>query len=394
MTAFQTDRERDAFTREIKDALVDVPRILERLDIKARKERNSWKFQCISPSHEDKTPSCSARVGPEGSLQLFCFGCELKGDVFTLIALKHGFTLPRDFTEVRAIAAELAGRYDVTSQRSASQSNGNGYRSPPPRPPPTPKGSSMEDTAFDAIARFLLAECTLDLQPDVAKYVADRDIFDMAHARGLGALPPSSDQASLIEKLIESFGRDALRASGIVNGDEFRFPDHRLLIPWRGRTGEVQTLQQRVARSGVSEELRYRYPPGRGIRQLFGVERFDDQLELRRAAGREPFIAITEGAIDALSLSKLLAMSRNEPDAITLGFPSASGAWRKEWSDLVRGRLVRLVFDSDDAGRKGALRLAPAIAASGAMRIVYAPPAAKHSDCNDVLVRTVREKKL
>lgn len=83
----------------------------------------------------------------------------------------------------------------------------------------------------------------------------------------------------------------------------------------------------------------------------FGVELLADALSF---FGDVP-IAVTEGALDCLARRKL-ARDRSEP-VVVLGVPSSTSV-RAEWSELFEGREVRVSFDADAAGDRGAERFA------------------------------------
>jgi hypothetical protein len=53
--------------------------------------------------------SCSVRVGPDGTLQVNCFECELAGDVLTLIAAARGINIRSDLPDVLRAGCEFAG---------------------------------------------------------------------------------------------------------------------------------------------------------------------------------------------------------------------------------------------------------------------------------------------
>src|SRR6185369_15079412 len=96
----------DPLLEEIRRRLISPPRTLAALGIQSEQEgTRTWKICCLW--HDEKTPSCSVRIGPECSLQVHCFGCGQTGDVFSLIAARHGLSLPGDIHAVKKIGAEL-----------------------------------------------------------------------------------------------------------------------------------------------------------------------------------------------------------------------------------------------------------------------------------------------
>lgn len=118
--------------REIRQRLVD-PGALARLlglDEGAKRQARGLMIRC--PVHNERTPSCSMRVGNDGTIAVRCHGCEWTGDALSLVAVVRGLDSRRDFRRVLEEAASLCG-YDL------------GGTSPPPTPvrrppPPPPRG--------------------------------------------------------------------------------------------------------------------------------------------------------------------------------------------------------------------------------------------------------------
>jgi hypothetical protein len=71
---------------------------------------------CLWP--RERSPSCSVRTAPDGTIGVRCFGCGVTGDVFHLVAVAHALDVQRDLPEVLDLATELASTRRVMSPAS------------------------------------------------------------------------------------------------------------------------------------------------------------------------------------------------------------------------------------------------------------------------------------
>ncbi len=95
--------------RQIRRRLSDPATVLHLLGLTRRSRRQPRGVMVLCPFHKERTPSCSVRVGKDGTLQVKCHGCQNGGDVFSLIAAVHRLELRREFGRVLEVAACLAG---------------------------------------------------------------------------------------------------------------------------------------------------------------------------------------------------------------------------------------------------------------------------------------------
>ena len=63
--------------------------------------------------HEDKTPSLSVTVGPQGTLRGHCFSCQRTWDAYAMLAQRLGLDIRSDFPTVLTRSAEGLGRWDI-----------------------------------------------------------------------------------------------------------------------------------------------------------------------------------------------------------------------------------------------------------------------------------------
>jgi len=345
---------------EVRARLADPKAVVTALGLERGATRQPRGLMVCCPSHGDRTPSCSVRVGRDGTVQVKCFACDFAGDVFALVAAVHGLTLPGDFRRALEIAADLAN-VDLGDQARE--------RAPiPPRPPVPASEVPLDAATFDAIATDLLQRCPLD-GPDgaaVAAYLRERGLLDAAMVSGWGALPTPEKQEWLVAAMLETHGRDAIERSGLVkirddgSADLSRMhcPHNRLIIPYLGAgdTAPILTLQRRRITPG---DPKYVFPRGRRPEQPYGVEHVVP-------GGRCPVVFV-EGAVDVLAAKTLYARAGIE--VVVLGVPGVSN-WQTQWAAYAAGREARIAVDNDPAGEAVVLRMARDLFAGGARRVV------------------------
>lgn len=309
--------------------------------------------QC--PAHGDRTPSCSVTRGPDGTIRVRCFGCELAGDVLHLVAAAYNLDARGAFVRVLEHAAHLAGvRLSTPGERAPA--------APPPRraappPAPAPSNAALAPDVFAALVRALLAAAPLDGPhgADVRAYLDARGILDAARADGWGALPATeSGRGDVRARIVAAVGVEAWEASGLAHPhDPARWcwgSSHRVVIPWRDGDGAPVWLQRRAV--GRVDGARYVAPGGTSPAAPYGAHQLAG-LALDAPA------ALVEGAVDALALRAAC-----EADGIAvavLGLPGVKG-WRRPWGAMLAGRAVALALDGDDAGDAAAEHIARELA--------------------------------
>lgn len=333
----------------LRAALADPADVCTRLGIRlGKRTTRGYTVRCPSPQHPDRTPSCSVRVGQDGTLQWRCHACGARGDVFNLVAVVRGIDIESDFPAVVAAAQELAGIAASAPQK--------------PDVPPEPR--RLSPIEFDRVAGTLAALGALEDRPaaDVAGYLEARGLLEQAKRDGWFALPERRLQPEWCRMLVDftesdgaPFSREQLALSGLLYErlDAFRHPDNRLCIPWRDPHGRIATLQRRRVEPGGSEAQKYVFPPGPLPRFPYGIER-----DIPHAP-----VVWCEGAVDVLARREL--DDRAGLRRLVLGVPGVSN-WRKEWGALARDREVMLASDADKAGDAATGRWAADCFAAGA----------------------------
>jgi DNA primase len=354
---------------EIRARLANPHDVARRLGLLEGSRRQAHGLLVRCPAHADRTASCSLTTGPDGTLRVRCFACDLAGAIFDLLAAVEGLDRGRDFHELVKRAAELASLDPEGCTPRVSLPR----RVPAPREDPP-----LPEETFAAVIAPLLHIGRLDagaVAADVCGYLARRGLLEAARADGWAALPVPEFQPSWSAMLLDAaepvagyappFSAEDVRRSGLLARDGFAHPENRLCIPWRDPAGRVVNLQRRRLDAG---EPRYAGARGRGFAWPYGIER------IAHASDETP-LAFCEGAIDVLALRA--ACAARGDSAVVLGVPGISG-WRASWAALARGRAAIVAFDADDAGDRVVARLAAELADAGALCVErWRPPGAK-----------------
>ncbi len=123
---------------EIRRYLTDPDRLCKALGLAKGSVKAAGGLKVLCPSHDERTPSCSVTTGPDGTVRVKCFGCQLAGDGFVLVAAVAGLDYRRNFTEVMAQTAELVGLQDAADEIRKGKPAAEGRPLPDP-PPPEPE---------------------------------------------------------------------------------------------------------------------------------------------------------------------------------------------------------------------------------------------------------------
>jgi DNA primase len=277
------------------------------------------------PWHNERSPSCSITVGPDGTIRAKCFGCSATGDVLAIVAAVHGLDTHTDFPEVLRVAEGIAGgTYSKIQERAL-----------PPEPP------RLADEIFERIAG-----CTDALAGPTLEYAIER--LPGADLTELRAIPRRFEA-----RAIAAVGSIAWERSGLSSPHGLAFPANILAIPWCRPDGVVQTLQRRRLTPG---EPKYVFPRARSPRYPFGVERM-------AMIGPAASVVFVEGAFDTIALRVIAA--RNGLECVVLGLPGV-GAWDRTWSTYAVGRTAVIALDNDAAGDERAIAMAADLRAAGA----------------------------
>jgi DNA primase len=338
---------------ELKDVLSDPEAVCLALglDEDMQPVRYGVQIHCPSPVHADRNPSCSVFTATDRTLRFHCHACKAHGDVLDLVALAHGLkTEGPDFPRVLQLAADLARDHDGAPTGATREAAGRSTRA--------------SWAGFEVLAEVLLELSPLHAEPDAFGYVKQRNVMPEALEDGWGGLPADVEQvATLLEKLGAACGREALAQSGLLTEHGLAWPEHRLLIPWRGPDGRLHALQRRLLGSS-GDAPRYVSVTGSSFACPYGIDRSP-------CATPTADIVFVEGAIDVL-VQRQEARARGL-DRLVLGLPGVAG-WRSSWATLSAGRSVAVALDADSAGHGAASRIQADLIAAGAREVVRVIP--------------------
>ena len=325
MTLAQSSNRAD----EIRRVLTDARELCVRLGLAEGARPQSHGLFVPCPWHNERTPSCSVRRAPDGTLSVHCFGCDVSGDVFDLIAVANGLNSRRDFPRVLRIAAELAG---VPSDL------GGAHRGPPIRARrvlPEPRYPPVEDVAG------LWAACRpVGDVSEVAAWLHSRALdagagedFDLARALPLAARLPEWAGSRW-----QTWGQAG----------------YRLVLPMFDSHGVMRSLRARrvVAGEGPKNLAPAGYRTG-------GLVMADALGRVLLTSGKRPEscpesvpvrIIVAEGEPDFLTWATRFSDADETAPAV-LGV--VSGSWTSGIAErLPDGARVTIRTDPDDAGER------------------------------------------
>lgn len=350
---------------EVRRALADPRVVAEALGLeRSREEQAKW----ICPRHGGA--SLSLTVGRDRTLRVKCFGCDLAGDVFSLLAEVHGLDVRSDFPALLVRGAELAGRWDILAELDGVSRETHHVKQPVIRPKPLEPIPSLDDATFGELAQAILSACPLSGCPDVSAYLADRGLYLLALEAGWGALP--LHQGPLLAELRATFGVDVLERSGLVmpGAERFKWADHRVLVPWYapGDPWRIATLRRRVL---VGRDGEPRYVAPKGSAKVPYVCRWD--IEHAEAA---KVVVYVEGESDALAFRWLWSWKWNEPDPILVLGLGGVTSLREVRASYAKGKRAIVAFDADRAGAAAIETLRVELERAGATSATKAAPKA------------------
>lgn len=307
-------------TEGIKARLADPATVLDALGLLdgARRQCNGYMLRCIC--HDDRRPSLSVRIGPCGTLQIVCFGCGWRGDVFDLIGAVRGFDVRRQFPRVLQCAREIIG----TGRRQC----------PIPRPVPSeparrlPPRSEVEST---------WRRC--------GRVNTDAELCAQLERRGMD---PDEITARDLARVLPACSLPRWCRSWLHTG-------HRLVFPLYDAHGNLAGLHGRIVLVQPDD------PRGkaRSVRGCGGLVLADATALDLLSTGAAPWwngeVLICEGETDFLTLG--LRWS----DAAAC-LPAVIGIFEGAWSPQIAARIparavVRILTDPDEAGRRYAAQI-------------------------------------
>jgi hypothetical protein len=304
---------------ELRAQLTDARHLCAALGLSEGAQPNGAGLLVRCTFHADRTPSMSVRPGPDGTLQVRCFGCGAGGDALTLIAGVSGLDAQRDFRRVLEIAADLAGT-DLQMLTST-------------RPPPTPTPIRDYPPAAE-VAALWEASSPVTHVTEVAGWLASRSLnvavverLDLA--RGIRSEMPLPSWARFQ-------GRDWLEIG------------HRCLVPMFDEHGQMRSLRARRVVEGRSPKA---LPPaGFKMSRLVMADSAACRLlrDEHQAGPERVRVVVQEGEPDYLL--RATAPRTPNPPAV---FGVVAGSWTAEIASRIPdGSRVIIRTHEDEAGEK------------------------------------------
>lgn len=321
-----SDGKVDRLRRELTDARELCRRL--GLDDGARPQAGGLLIRC--PWHADQQPSCSVRLGPDGTIAVRCFACGETGDVFSLVAVVNGLSCRTDFTKVLDLASELAGTDSNVVHRPVAQTplSPSPVRSYPP---------------FGEVAALWDSARPVAGVPTVAKWLESRALR-----------PAVIDELGVARALVPGlrlptwarFGRHTWWEAG-----------YRLVLPMFDARGDLRSV--RVRRIVAGEGPKALPPTGHSTGGLVLAEPFAQRvLKTGKWPGSwsraVPRIVIVEGEPDFLTQATLRfddGWRSDDAGAAVMGI--VAGSWTSEIAARIPGDgRVIVRTDHDVAGEK------------------------------------------
>jgi DNA primase len=322
---------------------VSVERLVESSGIELKKSGKDWIGRC--PFHADETASLV--VTPAKNLW-HCFGCSAAGGPIDWVMRMQGVSFRH------AVELLKAG-----TTVSSSAADGDAPSLPPRRATvralPAPVARDADDqTLLDQVVDYYHA--TLQQSPEALAYLASRGIddpeaivrFKLGHAnRTLGLRLPEKNRLAGNEL------RTKLQHIGVYRDSGHEHLNGSLVIPVIDAAGHVVELYGRKLldnlRAGTPKHL-YLPGPHAGVWNLDGVQASDE-------------VIVCESLIDALTF--WCAGLRNVTAAY--GVEGVTDDLLALLATPIEGRARRVLvaFDRDDAGERGAAKLAETLMARG-----------------------------
>jgi hypothetical protein len=281
--------------QELRAELVEPRDVAKLLGLEAsREERQKWKCP------RQGGTSLSLRVGRDGTLQVRCFGCDLAGDVFDLVAEVASLSTRADFPALLRRTAELFGRWDLVDAIERPER----LRAPlPQRRRLVVPTVEPEYPPPGELASLLAA--TIDI-------AGDAEARSMFEGRGLDV--ERIDDLSLVRVLPTDSRVPAWAVAWLTTG-------HRALVPVVDKSGEVRSVRAwRVCDGDTPKRVAPRGFQATGL--VFACP-FARAL-LAGAQLHEPRVVIAEGEPDALVWATTFS-DADEDAPVVLGV--VAGSW-------------------------------------------------------------------
>ncbi len=320
-----TDRPDPA--AEIRRYLTDPAKLCRVLGLTESATQQGDGMVVCCPAHGERNPSCSVTKGPDGTVRVKCFACELAGDGFHLVAAVHQLDCTRDWVEVMALTAEALGLCEIADEvRNGREPSGE--RKPPPEPTPEPE--KVYPPELEVLRLWGDAGFVNEDREASACLVARKIDPDIVTVKDLARVI-RKDQA--LPRWARYRGKDEEARTWIETG-------HRLLLPVYDHQGQHRSVRAWRVRNGASPK---RLPPS-GHKQQGLVLANREAVRMLQGEHAPVRLVVSEGEPDWTCWAV-----RYSGPVVGIG----SGSWTPEFAAKVPlGSQVLVRTDVDDAGDK------------------------------------------
>lgn len=298
-------------------------------------QRKGSSYFGLCPFHNEKTPSFS--VSPSKQMY-YCFGCGAGGNVFSFLMEYENYT----FVEALKTLAERAG-IDLPQLEYSQEAKAEADL------------KSVLLSVNKEAAKYYYYQLRKNNQVQGMQYLKNRGLSDETMKKfGLGYSDKFSDDLYRYLKG-KNFSDDILRQSGLFNVDDRRGMYDKF---WNRVIFPIMDVNHRVIGFGgrVMGDAKPKYLNSPETR-IFDKSRNLYGLNLARTSRKRNLI-ICEGYMDVISMHQ--AGFHNAVASLGTALTSQQASLLKRYTDE-----VLIVYDSDEAGRKAALRAIPLLKAAG-----------------------------
>lgn len=301
--------------------------------VKLQKKGSNYMGLC--PFHSEKSPSFSVSPGKQ---MYHCFGCGVGGNTFTFIMEYENYS----FVEALRFLANRAGINLPEGEYSAEAKKASDLK------------SKLLEINKEA-AKYYYVQLKSNQGTHAMEYLKGRELTDETITKfGLGYSSKYSD--SLYKYLKnQGYGDSLLKDSGLITYDEVQGGHdkfwNRVMFPIMDVNNRVIGFGGRVMGEGMPKYL------NSPETKLFDKSRNLYGLNFARVS-RKRNILICEGYMDVIAMHQ--AGFTNAVASLGTAFTGLQANLLKRYTDE-----VLLVYDSDDAGVKAALRAIPILKEAG-----------------------------
>jgi DNA primase len=308
-------------------------------------QRKGSSYFGLCPFHNEKSPSFS--VSPSKQMY-YCFGCGAGGNVFTFLMEYENFT----FVEALKSLAERAG-VELPQLEYSREAKAQ---------------ADLKSTLLEVnkmAAKYYYYQLRKEGAEVAMSYLKGRELSDETINKfGLGYSDKYSDDLYRYLKS-KNYSDDILRQSGLFNVDERRGMYDKF---WNRVIFPIMDVNNRVIGFGgrVMGDAKPKYLNSPETK-LFDKSRNLYGLNFARTSRRRNLI-ICEGYMDVISMHQ--AGFTNAVASLGTALTSQQASLLKRYTDE-----VLIIYDSDEAGVKAALRAIPMLKTAGlATKVINLKP--------------------